>query len=257
MLDPVFPDFSLEGRKAIVTGASRGIGEALAVGLARFGADVAICARDEKSLEGCRRAIEAAGRAAVPFTLDVRDGAAIDAAIGDAAVRLGGLDMLINNAGVEEVRPSLEVDEALWDKILDTNLKGAFFVAQAAARRMQEKGGSIVNLCSLTSGVGVPTAAPYTASKSGLLGMTRALATEWAPLGIRVNGIGPGYFRTELTEVFYQDPAWCEAMRGKIPAGRFGALEDLIGAAVFLCSDASRYVAGQLLYVDGGFMASI
>ncbi len=257
MLDPVFPDFSLEGRKAIVTGASRGIGEALAVGLARFGADVAVCARDEKSLEGCRRAIEAAGRNAVPFVLDVRDGATIDAAIGDASVRLSGLDILINNAGVEEVRPSLEVDQALWDKILDTNLKGAFFVAQAAARRMQEKGGSIVNLCSLTSGVGVPTAVPYTSSKSGLLGMTRALATEWAPLGIRVNGIGPGYFRTELTEVFYRDPAWCEAMRGKIPAARFGELEDLIGAAVFLCSDASRYVTGQLLYVDGGFMASI
>ena len=154
------------------------------------------------------------------------------------------------------MRPSLEVDEALWDRILDTNLKGAFFCAQAAARRMIE-GGSILNLCSLTSEVGVPTAVPYGASKSGLLGMTRALAAEWAARGIRVNGIGPGYFRTALTEVFYQDEAWQKTMLDKIPLRRFGRLEDLIGAAVFLCSDAAAYVTGQVLYVDGGYLASI
>lgn len=254
MLEPSVPDFSLGGRKAIVTGASRGIGEALAAGLARFGADVAICGRDAGSLERCRSAIEAAGRHAVPFALDVRDTASIDAAIDAAAAKLGGLDILINNAGIEQVSPSLEVDEALWDRIVDTNLKGAFFCAQAAARRMAR--GAIVNVCSLTSGVGVPTAVPYGSSKSGLLGMTRALAAEWAP-DIRVNAIGPGYFRTELTEIFYQNPTWCAAMLEKIPAGRFGALEDLVGATVFLCSDAARYVTGQLLYIDGGYMASI
>ena len=254
MPEPSVPDFSLAGRRAIVTGASRGIGAALAAGLARFGADVAICARDVAALDDCRQQIEAAGRKAVPFALDVRETAEIEPAIDRAVAALGGLDILINNAGIEQVRPSLEVDEALWDKIVDTNLKGAFFCAQAAARRMAE--GAIVNVCSLTSGVGVPTAVPYGSSKSGLLGMTRALAAEWAP-DIRVNAIGPGYFRTDLTEVFYQNPTWCAAMLEKIPAGRFGALEDLVGATVFLCSDAARYVTGQLLYIDGGYMASI
>jgi NAD(P)-dependent dehydrogenase (short-subunit alcohol dehydrogenase family) len=254
MLEPSVPDFSLAGRRAIVTGASRGIGAALAVGLARFGADVAICAREAAALAGCRQQIEAAGRKAVPFALDVRTAGAIEPAIEQAATALGGLDILINNAGIEQVSPSLEVDEALWDRIVDTNLKGAFFCAQAAARRMAA--GAIVNVCSLTSGVGVPTAVPYGSSKSGLLGMTRALAAEWAP-SIRVNAIGPGYFRTELTEVFYRDPTWCVKMLEKIPAGRFGVLDDLVGATVFLCSDAARYVTGQLLYIDGGYMASI
>ena len=171
------------------------------------------------------------------------------------------LDILVNNAGIEDVRPSLEMDEALWDRILDTNLKGAFFCARAAAQLMRangaERGGSILNLCSLTSEVGVPTAVPYGSSKSGLLGMTRALAAEWASLGIRVNGIGPGYFRTSLTEVFYRDEAWQAAMRDKIPLRRFGRMEDLMGAAVFLCSPAAAYVTGQVLYVDGGYLASI
>ena len=254
MQGPSVADFSLSGRKALVTGASRGIGAALAAGLARFGADVAICSREAGALERCRGAIEAQGRRALPFALDVRDADRIGPAIEQAACDLGGLDILINNAGIEQVSPSLEVDEALWDRIVDTNLKGAFFCAQAAVRHMDQ--GAIVNVCSLTSGVGVPTAVPYGASKTGLLGMTRALAAEWAPR-IRVNGIGPGYFRTELTEVFYQDQAWCAAMLAKIPAGRFGALEDLVGATVFLCSDAARYITGQLLYIDGGLMASI
>jgi NAD(P)-dependent dehydrogenase (short-subunit alcohol dehydrogenase family) len=176
-----------------------------------------------------------------------------------AFLRPTGLDILINNAGIEQVCPSLDVDEALWDRILDTNLKGAFFCAQGAAKvmRAQGKGGAILNLCSLTSEVGVPTAVPYGSSKSGLLGMTRALAVEWASLGIRVNGLGPGYFRTALTEAFYQNDAWQQAMIQKIPLARFGRLQDLIGAAVFLSSDAAAYVTGIYLPVDGGYLASI
>jgi gluconate 5-dehydrogenase len=258
MLDACEPAFDLTGRRALVTGASRGIGEALAVGLAHFGADVAIAGRDPARLERCAEAVAAAGRLAVPVAIDVSSVAAVRAGVATAVERLGGLDILINNAGTEQVCPSLEVEEELWDRILDTNLKGAFFAAQATARAMRGTGGgSIVNICSLTSAVGVPTAVPYGSSKSGLVGMTRALATEWAPLGIRVNGIGPGYFRTELTEGFYADAAWAAAMLAKIPTGRFGDLRDLVGTAVFLCSDASRYINGQVIYVDGGYLASI
>lgn len=257
MLEPSEPSFGLEGCKALVTGASRGIGEALAVGLARFGADVALAGRDLGRLDRCAKAVAAAGRQAVPVEIDVSSVAKVRAGVTRAAEALGGLDILINNAGMEQVCPSLEVEEELWDRILDTNLKGAFFAAQAAARLMRGSGGTIVNVCSLTSAVGVPTAVPYGSSKSGLLGMTRALATEWAPLGIRVNGIGPGYFRTELTETFYQDESWAGAMLAKIPAVRFGDLRDLVGATVFLCSDAARYITGQIIYIDGGYLASI
>jgi len=252
------PSFSLGGRRALVTGASRGIGEALAVGLANAGADVAVVAREVSSLAAAEAAISAAGRKSVGIAIDVRDAGAIRAGVEKAAQALGGIDILVNNAGVEEVRDSLAVDEALWDRIVDTNLKGAFFCAQAAARIMAAgEGGAIVNLCSLTSEVGVPSAVPYGSSKSGLLGMTRALAAEWAAKSIRVNGIGPGYFRTDLTEVFYRDEKWQQAMLAKIPLRRFGRLDDLVGAAVFLCSDAAAYITGQCLYVDGGYLASI
>jgi gluconate 5-dehydrogenase len=248
--------FSLVGRKALVTGASRGIGRALALALAEAGAEVFCAGRDLAALEAVASGLRDARYTAHALKLDVSTPAAV--AEGFAALRemTPTLDILVNNAGVEDVRPSLDVDETLWDKILNTNLKGAFFCAQAAAR-MMSKGGAILNLCSLTSEVGVPTAAPYGASKSGLVGVTRALAAEWAPLGIRVNGIGPGYFRTSMTEVFYENEAWAKAMLAKIPLARFGELEDLAGAAVFLCGPASSYITGQVLYVDGGYLASI
>jgi NAD(P)-dependent dehydrogenase (short-subunit alcohol dehydrogenase family) len=251
--------FDLSGRKALVTGASRGIGQQIAIALARAGADVAITARHADSLAPCVAAIEILGRRAVALALDVRDVVAIKTCVTAAATGLGGIDILVNNAGVEEVKPSLEVGEELWDKILDTNLKGAFFCAQAAAAVMQANAapGSIINLCSLTSEVGIPTAVPYGSSKTGLLGMTRALSAEWAHLGIRVNAIAPGYFRTAMTDVFYANTDWQQAMLGKIPMGRFGQLNDLDGIAVFLASAASAYMTGQCLAVDGGFLASI
>ncbi|WP_413283002.1 SDR family NAD(P)-dependent oxidoreductase [Vibrio sp. MA40-2] len=246
--------FSISNKTVVVTGASRGIGFAIAKAFAQEGANVVLAARSKNRLEKAICLIGDVSGSITTLELDVSNQASIDSAFS----QLGSVDVLVNNAGVEQVCSSIDVTEDIWDKVVDTNLKGAFFCAQAAAKKMIEKGdGVIINLCSLTSEVGVPGAVPYGASKSGILGMTRALSTEWASQGIRVNGIGPGYFQTEMTEIFYNDSDWCESMLGKIPQQRFGELDDLIGSAIFLASDASKYITGQVIYVDGGYLASI
>ena len=251
--------FDLAGRQALVTGASRGIGQAIAVGLAEAGADIIATARTVAGLDETRKAVEALGRQCKAIASDLSADGAVARLFSTISNDGAHPDILINNAGMESVSPSVDVTESLWDEIVDLNLKTAFFVAQSFAKPLLEKGqaGSIVNLGSLTSAVGVPTATPYTASKSGLLGMTRALSTEWSPMGIRVNAIGPGYFRTELTEAFYQDDDWQQRMLGKIPMGRFGKLDDLVGVSIFLAGDASAYLTGQIIYVDGGYLGSI
>lgn len=251
----VMTSFSLQGKNALVTGGTRGIGYALAQALAQAGAHVTITGRDAVSLQAAVAQLRASGVEAQGLVLDVTQAESIQQAVTAA----GRVDILINNAGTEQIRPSLEVDEALWDTIVGTNLKGAFFCAQAVAKKMVSTatGGTIINVCSLTTCVGVPGAAAYASSKSGLAGLTRTLSAEWAAHNIRVNGIGPGYFETEMTQVFYQDEGWRDAMQKKIPLGRFGELDDLAGSVVFLSSEAARYITGQILYVDGGYLASI
>ena len=251
-------DAPLAGKRALVTGASRGIGQSLAVSIAGAGARVAITARKMESLDHTLQIMGLVGLDAVPVAMDVTSVASIRDGMATATAALGGLDLLVNNAGVERSRPALDVDEETWDLILDTNLKGAFFAAQAAARIMAEgPGGAILNICSLTSERGIPTAVPYGSSKSGLLGMTRALAAEWGRHAIRVNALAPGYFQTAMTEHFYLDREWRDGMLAKIPIARFGDTSDLSGAAVFLLSDAARYITGACLPVDGGILASI
>jgi len=248
--------FCLADKVALVTGAGRGIGLAIATALAQAGAAVALAGRDESALQQAGATLAEGGTRVAHAVLDVADAGAIDRAFDHVLSCLGRIDILVNNAGVEQVCPALDVSEALWDRIVDINLKGAFFCAQAAARRMPG-GGSILNVCSLSSQIGIPTAVPYGSSKSGLAGMTRALAAEWAGRGIRVNGIGPGYFRTALTESFYADAAWQERTLRRIPMQRFGRLDELGGAAVFLSSDAASYITGQVLYIDGGMLAAL
>lgn len=256
MFDPRL--FDLTGKRALVTGGGRGLGRAIASALGQMGAKICIAGRTDSSLVMARDSLAGNGISVETLVVDVSDTAASQQSISELD-KNWPVDILVNNAGVERVTPSLDVDEAQWDCILNTNLKGSFFTAQVVARSMAaaRRGGAIVNLCSLTSYVGVPTAVPYGSSKTGLLGMTRALAAEWADYGIRVNAIAPGYFRTDMTEEFYKDNAWTSDMLQRIPQRRFGELQDIGGAVAFLVSDAAGYITGQCIAVDGGMLASV
>ena len=248
--------FSLRGKVALVTGGGRGLGKGMALALAGAGADVAVAARTRAQVERTAAEIERLGRRGLPLVADVRDPGSVEEMVGLTVEKLGGLDVLVNAAGVNRRVPSLEVTPEIWDEIVDTNLKGTFFASRAAARAMRERGGGkIINIASLASEIGLPRRVPYTAAKSGVLGLTRALAVEWAPYNIQVNAIGPGYFRTEMTEPLFRDEEWVKGLLSRIPAGRAGIPEDLAGAVVFLASRASDYITGQIIYVDGGFLA--
>jgi len=251
--------FNLKAKLALITGSGRGIGKSLSLALAKAGCDIILTSRSKKELENVKSEILFLDRECHSFILDIQNVEEIKNFFSKLQKLNLYPDILVNNAGTEEVRSSVDVDEELWNKILDTNLKGAFFISQCFAKQLKvkRKHGSIINLGSLSSSIGIPTAVAYTSSKAGILGMTKALSAEWASLNIRVNAIAPGYFRTDLTEIFYKDPNWQKSMLNKIPMKRFGNMEDLDGVIIFLASNASSYITGQIFYVDGGFISSI
>lgn len=252
----ILEQMSLEGKVAIVTGASRGLGRAMAMGLAEAGAEVVVVSRTLSDLEKVAGEIRALGRGCLPVRADVSRREDVECMVRRTMERFGRIDILINNAGTIYRGPSEDYPEEEWDRVIDVNLKGAFLCAQAVARVMiHQGGGKIINTASLLSTIGVPTIPGYAASKGGIAQLTKTLAVEWAKYRINVNAIGPGFFRTDLTEALQRNPKRSAEISGRIPFGRWGVPEDLKGAAVFLASDASEYVTGHVLYVDGGFLA--
>ena len=253
----VLEDFNLDGKVALVTGAARGLGQGMALGLAEAGADIA--ALDIVSLEETRDLVKNEGRRFHAMNVDLLDSDAKLAAevVEECVSELGRLDILVNNAGIIRRGPALEFGEEDWEAVIKINLSAAFYLSQAAARNFvaEDKGGKIINTASVLSYEGGIIVPSYSASKAGIANLTRALANEWAPLGINVNAIAPSYFTTELTSALRQDAERSEALLVRLPAGRFGEPEDLKGAVVFLASDAANYVHGAILPVDGGWLA--
>ena len=245
--------FDLTGQVAIVTGASRGLGQYFARALAKAGADLVLTSRNRDALMQFESEIKAFGRRVVALALDVCSQESIEKMAADAEAAFGQIHILVNNAGMNIRKPALDVTWSDWNQILDTNLRGTFFVAQAVARRMIANGyGRIVNIGSVTSVFGYAGLAPYGASRGGVRQLTMSLADDWGRFGITVNCLAPGWFRTEQNKVLYEDPAWVEYLVERIPMKRPGEPHDLDGAIVFLASEASRYFTGQTLLVDGG-----
>lgn len=245
--------FDLTGRVAVVTGTSRGLGQYLGRALARAGADLVITSRDPAALAGFQREIEALGRRALPLVLDVRSRESIDAMVAAAVAHYGKIDILVNNAGCNVRKPALEVTWDDWNLIMDTNLRGTFFVSQAVARHMiGRKYGRIINIGSVTCVFGYAGLAPYGASRGGVKQLTMSLADDWGVHGITVNCLAPGWFKTAQNAVMYENKEWVDYLCDRIPLKRPGQPADLDGAVVFLASDASAYITAQTLLIDGG-----
>ena len=256
--------FDLSGRVALITGASRGIGRAIARGFAQSGASVALSSRTLTDLLETAKEISALGVHAEAFPADVARVAEMRTLVRDVLTRMGQIDILVNVAGVNRRGPSTEITEEDWDTVIGVNLKGLFFTSQAVGRYWietrrfasdQNRGkGKIINIGSIAGEKGSRHRAPYTASKSGVLGVTRTLAVEWAKEGICVNCLAPGYIETELTKALFDDPAFAASFQKRVPMGRRGYPSDLVGAAVFLAAPASDYLTGQTIIIDGGFL---
>ena len=251
--------FSLNGKTALITGSGRGIGLAIAEAMAHQGANIFLSDINSSVVE--RAAGELAGKypnvAVRGLTFDVTDKAQIESAMQTIRDAGNGLQILVNNAGINLREPVADMDDALWQKMLDTNLTSVFRVSRAAFPMLKEKGGKVINLCSLMSEIARPTVSPYASTKGAVRQFTRALATEWAEHNIQVNGIAPGYFNTAMTRTLVEDKAFTDWLCKRTPAARWGDPQELVGAAVFLSSNASNFVNGHLLFVDGGMLVAV
>jgi gluconate 5-dehydrogenase len=250
--------FDLTGRLALITGSTQGIGLALAEGLATHGATVIINGRDPNRLSKTIEMLQDRGIPARGSIFDVTDRLQVDRGIESIETHIGAIDILINNAGMQFRSPLEEFPPDKWDELIRTNLTSVFNVSQPVAQRMIPRGkGKIINIGSVQSELARPSIAPYTATKGAIRNLTRGMCTDWAKYGLQVNAIGPGYFRTPLNQALVDSAEFSAWLEKRTPAGRWGNVEELVGAAVFLASDASSFVNGQMLYVDGGITASI
>lgn len=251
--------FDLSGRRALVTGSSKGIGAALATGLAEAGAEIVLNGRDPEALKRARDELtERTGAKVHTMPFDVTDAAAVQRAVQEIENRIGAVDILVNNTGIQHREPLLQVSAENFERVVHTNLTSAFLVGRAVAAGMIERGyGKIVNICSVQTWLARPGIAAYSASKGGLAMLTKGMCAEWAGSGVTVNGLAPGYVITELTRPLVDDPAFDSWIRGRTPAGRWASVEDLVGTLVWLAAPASDFVNGQVIAVDGGLTAVI
>jgi gluconate 5-dehydrogenase len=250
--------FDLSGRVALVTGSSAGIGLALAQGLGRAGATVVLNGRRADLVASAAQKLRDEGLKAAEMPFDVTDSAAVRRAVEQIEAAIGPIEILINNAGMQRRAPLEDYPEETWRELMTVNVDSVFYVGQAVAKRMIPRGrGKIINICSVQSELGRPSIAPYTATKGAVKMLTKGMAIDWGKHGLQVNGIGPGYFKTELNQALVDDKAFSDWLIARTPSRRWGELEDLVGAGIFLASDASNFVNGQILYVDGGVTASL
>lgn len=250
--------FDLTGRLALVTGSSKGIGLAIARGLLEAGAIVILNGRDHEQLEKARTTLAAGGGKVHARPFDVTDARAVEASIAEIEAEIGPIEILFNNAGIQFRAPLEEFPLDAWERLKATNIDSVLFVGKAVAKRMIPRGhGKIINVASVQSELARPGIAPYTATKGAVKMLTKGMATDWARYGLQVNALGPGYFKTELNAALVNDPTFTAWLEKRTPAGRWANVEELIGAAVFLASDASSFVNGHVLYVDGGITASL